>query len=131
MQVITSEIPIFLRENFNGMYRTDVYFLSKTLADLPIYIFFPYLYLTIPYFAIGFNPAVDRYFIAAGIIILVANVATSIGKKTYLKYRILNYRKVCFRLLGLLSHLFGSSGVCSSDSFYCSNASLRRIIPQK
>jgi ATP-binding cassette, subfamily G (WHITE), eye pigment precursor transporter len=63
------------------MYRTDVYFLSKTLADLPIYIFFPYLFLTIPYFAIGFNPAVDRYFIAAGIVILVANVATSFGKK--------------------------------------------------
>jgi hypothetical protein len=81
LQVITTEIPIFLREHFNGMYRTDVYFLSKTLADLPIYIFFPYLFLTIPYFAIGFNPAVDRYFIAAGIVILVANVATSFGKK--------------------------------------------------
>nr|QST15003.1 ABCG2-like1 protein [Diaphanosoma celebensis] len=79
VNVITTEIPIFLREHFNGMYRTDVYFLCKTLADLPIYLFFPWLFLTIPYFAIGFNPAADRYFTAAGIVILVANVATSFG----------------------------------------------------
>lgn len=79
LQVITNELPIFLRENLNGMYRTDVYFLSKTLADLPIYIFFPFIFVTIPYFAIGLNPAIDRYFTAALIVIMVANAATSFG----------------------------------------------------
>lgn len=38
LKVFCQELPIFLREHFNGMYRTDVYFLSKTLAELPLYV---------------------------------------------------------------------------------------------
>jgi hypothetical protein len=63
------------------MYRTDVYFLCKTTADIPVYIFFPFLFVAIPYYAIGLNPDVGRFFIACGIVILLANVATSFGKK--------------------------------------------------
>jgi hypothetical protein len=81
MQDITLELPVFLREHFNGMYRTDVYFLCKTTADIPVYIFFPFLFVAIPYYAIGLNPDVGRFFIACGIVILLANVATSFGKK--------------------------------------------------
>lgn len=80
MQVITSELPIFLREHFNGMYRTDIYFLCKTLADLPVYIIFPFIFVTIPYYAVGLNPDAERFFTACGIIILVANGATSFGR---------------------------------------------------
>ena len=64
------------------MYRTDVYFLSKTFADLPIYILFPFFFVTIPYFAIGLNPDPGAFFTAVIIVILVANVATSFGKWT-------------------------------------------------
>jgi hypothetical protein len=62
------------------MYRTDVYFISKTLADLPVYIIFPFVFVAISYFAIGLNPAVDRFFICCGIVVLVANVCTSFDK---------------------------------------------------
>lgn len=97
-QAITAELPIFLREHFNGMYRTDVYFISKSLADLPLFIILPFIFISIPYFAIGLNPAADRFFIASGIIILVANVASSFGKnldKIY-DYAILNsFRHFC------------------------------------
>jgi hypothetical protein len=79
-QAITAELPIFLREHFNGMYRTDVYFISKSFADLPLFIILPFIFISIPYFAIGLNPAADRFFIASGIIILVANVASAFGK---------------------------------------------------
>lgn len=79
-QVIAGELPIFLREHFNGMYRTDVYFLSKTFADLPIYILFPFFFVTIPYFAIGLNSDPGAFFTAVIIVILVANVATSFGR---------------------------------------------------
>ena len=72
-------MPIFLREHSNGMYRTDVYFLSKSLVELGVYILFPFIAFAIPYYVIGLNPAVERFFIAAGIIILVSNVATSFG----------------------------------------------------
>jgi len=77
--VITNELPIFLREHFNGMYRTDIYFLCKSFADLPLFILFPFVFVLIDYFAIGLNPEVDRFFIACGIVILVANVAASFG----------------------------------------------------
>lgn len=70
-----------MREHFNGMYRTDIYFLCKTLADLPVYIVFPFVFVAIPYFIIGLNPAAEQFFIACGIVILVANVATSFGEK--------------------------------------------------
>ena len=90
-QVITSELPIFLREHFNGMYRTDVYFLCKTMADFPIYVVFPFIFITIPYFAIGLNPDVERYFTAAGIVILVANVATSFGTILTLVWLLTSY----------------------------------------
>lgn len=80
VQVVTTELPIFLREHFNGMYRTDVYFLCKGFADLPLFIFFPFIFVSIDYFAIGLNPDITRFLITCGIVILVANVAASFGK---------------------------------------------------
>lgn len=78
--MFASELPIFLRENRNGMYRTDVYFISKTIADLPIFIFMPMLFTCICYYMIGFNTQPDRFLVTCGILVLVANVATSFGK---------------------------------------------------
>ncbi|EFX71587.1 ABC protein, subfamily ABCG [Daphnia pulex] len=75
---ISDELPIFLCEHRNGMYRTDVYFLSKTLADLPVYICFPFVFVAITYYAIGLNPSPDRFLIACGIVILVTNAANVI-----------------------------------------------------
>lgn len=62
------------------MYRTDVYFLCKTLAELVIFVFFPMVSFAIPYYAIGLNPPVERLFIGAGIVVMITNVATSFGK---------------------------------------------------
>lgn len=50
------ELPIFLREHFNGMYRTDVYFLTKQLAEFPIFVITPILFTAIFYFMVGLNP---------------------------------------------------------------------------
>lgn len=62
------------------MYRTDVYFLSKTIAELGVYIVFPFIAFAIPYYIVGLNPEVERFFTGAGIVILVTNVATSFGE---------------------------------------------------
>lgn len=62
------------------MYRTDVYFLSKTMAELFVFILFPFIAFAIPYYIVGLNPEVDRFFIGAGIVIMVVNVATSFGE---------------------------------------------------
>ncbi|XP_033221030.1 ABC transporter G family member 3-like [Belonocnema kinseyi] len=79
INVFCAELPIFLREQRNGMYRTDVYFLCKTLAEAPIFIAVPLIFSFISYPLIHLYPSIDRFFIAAGIITLVANVATSFG----------------------------------------------------
>ena len=41
VNVFCMELPIFLREHFNGMYRTDVYFLCKQIAEFPLFIIAP------------------------------------------------------------------------------------------
>lgn len=113
LKVFCQELPIFLREHFNGMYRVDVYFLSKTLAELPLYVrtiflyvwsishlvffvfsslygcffflitlqvIFPIAFTSICYYMVGFNSDWQRFLITAGIVVLVANVASSFGK---------------------------------------------------
>ncbi|KAK4320583.1 hypothetical protein Pmani_008587 [Petrolisthes manimaculis] len=74
-----AQLPIFLREHFNGMYRTDVYFLSKMLAELPFHIFYPFVFVAIAYHMVGFTDDVVNFFICAGIVVLVANCAISFG----------------------------------------------------
>ncbi|CAG0919856.1 unnamed protein product, partial [Notodromas monacha] len=80
INVFCQELPIFLREHFNGMYRVDVYFLSKMLAELPLFILYPTLFTVITYYMIGLNPEFIRFLICVAIVILVSNCACSFGK---------------------------------------------------
>lgn len=52
-QVITAEMPIVMRENANGVYRTSAYFLAKNLAELPQFIALPFIYNLIVYWMSG------------------------------------------------------------------------------
>ena len=79
INVFCAELPIFMREHLNGMYRADVYFLCKTLAETPVFLVLPLLFISLPYYLIGLNPEPTRFFLACLIIVLVANVATSFG----------------------------------------------------
>ncbi|CAK9815498.1 Protein white [Anthophora plagiata] len=79
INVFCAELPIFLREHRNGMYRTDVYFLCKTLAEAPIFVAVPLLFTVVAYPMIGLHPGVDHFFITAAVVALVANVSTSFG----------------------------------------------------
>ncbi|XP_030764169.1 ABC transporter G family member 36-like [Sitophilus oryzae] len=79
ISVFSAELPLFLREHKNGMYRTEVYFLGKTIAEIPFFVFLPIVFLSICYFLIGLNSETPRFFIACGIVVLVANAATSFG----------------------------------------------------
>lgn len=80
VQVFCAELPIFLRENKNGMYRTDVYFLCKTLAEWPIFIAVPVIFVTISYPLVGLYPDLKHFLVAAATVTLVANVSTSFGE---------------------------------------------------
>lgn len=80
LQVITAELPIVLRENANGVYRTSAYFLAKNIAELPQYIILPILYNTIVYWMSGLYPNFWNYCFASLVTILITNVAISICK---------------------------------------------------
>ncbi|KAK9886098.1 hypothetical protein WA026_014887 [Henosepilachna vigintioctopunctata] len=77
--IFCGELPLFLREHKNGMYRTDVYFLAKITADLPIYTFINIMGTTICYFAIGLNPEITRWLMCVLICILVTYVVMGAG----------------------------------------------------
>nr|CAD7410475.1 unnamed protein product [Timema cristinae] len=79
INVFCAELPVFKREHFNGMYRTDVYFLCKTIAEIPVFIVIPVIFISISYYIIGLNPGPERFWMAVFILTLVANVSTSFG----------------------------------------------------
>lgn len=64
------------------MYRTDVYFLSKMLAELPFHVIYPFAFVAVSYHMVGFTDDVINFFICAGIVVLVANCAISFGKRS-------------------------------------------------
>ena len=68
------ELPIFLREHFNGMYRTDVYFLCKQIAELPLFFVTPIIFVSIYYYMVGMNHDIDRFFWTCLIVLLVTQV---------------------------------------------------------
>ena len=75
VNVICMELPIFLREHFNGMYRADVYFITKQLAELPVFLLTPVLFMSIYYYMVGFYADVYNFITCVITIILVSQVS--------------------------------------------------------
>ncbi|XP_054160067.1 protein white-like [Oppia nitens] len=73
------EVPIFHREHSNNVYRVSPYFLTKMLAELPIYVIIPSIFVLTIYFMVGLNNNIYRLLICICICILIANVASSFG----------------------------------------------------
>ncbi|XP_067141644.1 protein white-like [Centruroides vittatus] len=79
LQTFPQELPVFLRENQNGIYRVDAYYLSKIISLIPGFIFEPVLFTVISYWMIGLNSDLDRFFLTMLIIVLTANTASACG----------------------------------------------------
>lgn len=79
VNVFCLELPIFLREHFNGMYRTDIYYLCKQLAELPTFIIVPIGFVAIFYYLVGMNSDFTRFVICCCIILLVTQVVVGFG----------------------------------------------------
>lgn len=80
-QVFCTELPVFLRESRSRLYRTDMYFFGKSLAEFPLFMLVPFLFTSIAYPMIGLRATFSNYLVALFIVSLVANVATSFGKQ--------------------------------------------------
>nr|XP_039263394.1 protein white-like [Styela clava] len=74
-----TEIPLFRREHFNGMYSTAAYFFSKNVAELPMYIILPLIYSVIVYFMLGLYPGAAEFFVFYGICLLLVSTCVSFG----------------------------------------------------
>ena len=95
-----AEIPIFIREHGNSMYRVVNYYLSKFIIEvnfytnndynhqqyiisyplkLPKYIIFPAIFTAIVYWMCGLNPDFGKFMICVAAIVLVAQCAVSFG----------------------------------------------------
>jgi len=79
VNIFCSELPVFKKEHYGGMYRVDTYFIAKQLVDLPLYLVEPVILTTILYWMVGLNPDVVRFFTATAIVLLVTQVVLSVG----------------------------------------------------
>lgn len=79
LQTFPLELPVFYREHKAGLYRTDTYYLAKTIADLPFQIIFTVIFCSIAYFLVGFSATLSQFLIFTGTIVLCANTAFSLG----------------------------------------------------
>jgi len=79
LQVFPLELPIFLREYTSGAYRTDSYFLARTMCEIPIQFVFPIIYGAITWWMVGFNDSATRFFCFLFLLIVATNASISLG----------------------------------------------------
>ncbi|XP_048768264.2 protein white-like isoform X1 [Ostrea edulis] len=79
LNVFPIEVPIFLREYGTGLYSVAVYYMSKTITEIPFLIAIPVIYMSILYWMSGLYRDGSAYLIATGIAIVVANASSSFG----------------------------------------------------
>lgn len=79
VNTFVAEFPVFMREHHNGMYATGLYYITKILAEVPIYIIIPIIFNSIGYWMIGLYKAAAQFLISTGALLLVCNCAVSYG----------------------------------------------------
>ncbi|CAG0883847.1 unnamed protein product [Darwinula stevensoni] len=79
VSVFCAEYPIFEREQQAGLYRVPVYFVSRSLAELPLFVLLPIVFTLPTYFLIGLQRSASKFFVALAVNILVSNAACSFG----------------------------------------------------
>ncbi|RNA15896.1 white isoform X1 [Brachionus plicatilis] len=74
-----AEIPVFVREHQNRMYRVISYYMSRILIDLPVFIVIPIIFVSIIYWMSDLSREGNQFIICICMIILVAQCAVSFG----------------------------------------------------
>jgi hypothetical protein len=69
------EIPLFIRESQNGMYKVFSYYFSKILIEFPSHFLVPVLNMSIFYWMANLNNQLERFVICCTVMILVSYVA--------------------------------------------------------
>lgn len=71
--------PVFIREYYNGFYSLKAYYISKVIADLPLQLTCPTLFISISYFMTGQPPEFSRFVMFWIISVLTAFIGHFIG----------------------------------------------------
>lgn len=79
IHVFCLEVPVFYRENENGMYTSGVYYWAKTFSEVPLFILIAVIFTAIGYWMVGLYPDVLRFLWACLIVSLVAHASCSFG----------------------------------------------------
>lgn len=79
LNTFLEERVAFLREHHNGMYCITVYYITRMLAELPLFICLPAIFTTIIYWMVGLYPTFEAYCTCCIIMVLVANISVSFG----------------------------------------------------
>ncbi len=81
------------------MYRVASYYCGKVIAELPLNILVPILFMLISYFLVGLNDAAQNIFTAFGIFILAYNTA---GAFSLMMSTMIKNKEVAVSLLPIL-----------------------------
>lgn len=77
--VVPKELAVLLREHLDGMYRVNAWVASKLIVDTPMQVLMPLLFGVIVYWSVNLNESWDRVLIFLAIMVLLANVGSSLG----------------------------------------------------
>ncbi|KAF0987985.1 hypothetical protein HZS_662, partial [Henneguya salminicola] len=77
--VIPAELAIFRRDHQKRLYDTSIYFLTKSLVEIPVFVLTPTIFTLILYFMIGLNMTYKAFFSIWIIIILVGQCGLAYG----------------------------------------------------
>jgi len=70
---------VFIREYYNGWYSLGAYYLSKVLADLPLQLTCPTMFISIGYFMTGQPPEFQRFAMCWALCVMTAFIGHFIG----------------------------------------------------
>eukprot|EP01060_Flectonema_neradi_P039917 TRINITY_DN8957_c0_g1_i1.p1 TRINITY_DN8957_c0_g1~~TRINITY_DN8957_c0_g1_i1.p1 ORF type:complete len:651 (+),score=116.24 TRINITY_DN8957_c0_g1_i1:2175-4127(+) len=73
------EMGLIMRENQASLYSIKSYFTAKSLVEFPFMVLFPFIFISIAYFLIGFRDTAGAFFTLQLIIILTSICAQSWG----------------------------------------------------
>ncbi|GAB6026310.1 hypothetical protein CHUAL_012516 [Chamberlinius hualienensis] len=79
IHVFCLEVPVFYRENDNGMYSSGVYYWARTLSEVPLFILIAVIFTAICYWMVGLYPDAIKFLWACLIVTLVAHASCSFG----------------------------------------------------
>ena len=79
LRVFSFELPIMFRENSQGLYKISSYFMARMLADMPLFLLTPVIFMAIFYNLVGFSMDLYKFGMTTLVAMLVVQVATSFG----------------------------------------------------